>query len=522
VVVSVVFALYGHTLNFGFSYLDDDVLILDAQDALTRPSSLSRSFARPYFPPSGGDHAYYRPVVNASFALDAQRGGARPRIYRATNLVVHAVAAGLLLLFLRRLGYGAGVSLFGGLLLAVHPALTEAVAWIPGRNDSLLAVWTLTAWLFLSSARPPRRWGMRLGHLVAFLLALFTKETAVALPIAFLAYARLVEERSWPGLAAPWLLVGWVAAIGIYTGARAAALPEGLGLAGLSLDGFARLPSVLTGNLGKLVLPVHLSVLAIPEDTWRWPGLAAAGLLLAALFLPGIRRARLGFAVVCLMLFILPGAPASHLIVLENRLYLPAIAVVLAIAEVATALPVRSHWKVAGALALLIVFATRTLRYTDDFRDRMTFSLAAVRESPHSSLAQRNLGVAFHVQGDLENARRAYELALALDAGEPVAHNNLAVILMAHGQLAEAERQLQQELAINPGYRQAHRNLALLLRASGRADEAAAQWEASLGLGATDVEALSELIAHYAARDAARADRFRALRDASSDHSPAP
>ena len=45
--------------------------------------------------------------------------------------------------------------------------------------------------------------------------------------------------------------------------------------------------------------------------------------------------------------------------------------------------------------------------------------------------------------GTNESARRAYEAALAQDAGEPVVHNNLAVIYMLTGRLKEAEAEIR-------------------------------------------------------------------------------
>src|SRR5262249_39402049 len=78
-------------------------------------------------------HPYWRPLVTASYVLDAQWGGARPLAYHATNVVLHAAASALVLALLRRFGVGRGLALAGALAFAVHPALASAVAWIPGR-----------------------------------------------------------------------------------------------------------------------------------------------------------------------------------------------------------------------------------------------------------------------------------------------------------------------------------------------------------------------------------------------------
>ena len=479
VIAAFAIALHARTLSFGFSYLDDDALILEQQPVLSQPASVWRAFGRPYFPSAGRDHAYYRPLVAASFALDALRTGADPRGYRVTNLLLHALAAALLFAWLRRLGTGDGVAFFGGAVLALHPALTEAVAWIPGRNDSLLTVFALGSWLALLRARDGRGWPARVLHLVLWLAALFTKETAVVLPVAFLAHGWLLERRRGRALVEPWLAAGWVAAAGVYVAARVAAVSAGtdvVGAGGLSLAALGAAlrgtPSLLAGSLGKLALPVHLSVLAVPEDTWRWPGVVTAAVLAAAFFVPGVSRVRLAFAAVCFVAFLAPSLPASNLIVLENRLYLPALGVILAVCELARAAPVPARAKTITAVGVLAVLATTAFAYAGNFRDRLTFSEAAVRGSPHSSLAHRNLGVAYHVAGDVARARAQYDAALAEDAGEPVAHNNLAVILMAQGDLAEAERHLRQELSINPAYAPAHHNLALVLRARGRPTEA--------------------------------------------------
>jgi tetratricopeptide (TPR) repeat protein len=472
-VVIVALALHARTLGFGFSYLDDDVLVLGDQAFLSQPSSLWRSFGRPYLPPAGRDHAYYRPLVNASFGLDAQWGGGGPLAYRLTNLLLHALAAGLLFRLLRRLGHRPGVALFGGLLFAVHPALTEAVAWIPGRNDSLLAVFALASWLLLLRALETDGWLSRAGHLVAWLAALLAKEAAVVLPLVYLAHPLLVERRPWRTVVRPWLVVGWAAALGLVLIARAAVLPEGAGAAGVSAPRILSNLALYPISLGKLVLPLHLSVLATPEDSWLWPGAVGAALVFAALLVPGIRRASVLFAAACFAILVAPGLPASGLLALESRLYLPALGVVLAACEIARAV---GGWPRGAKLAvggvLVAVLAGASFSYGGEFRDRLTFSEAAVRGSPHSALAHRNLGVTYQLAGDPARARREYEAALGEDAAEPVVHNNLAVLYMATGQLAAAERELRQELAINPDYPQAHENLALVLRALGRAGEA--------------------------------------------------
>jgi len=77
------------------------------------------------------------------------------------------------------------------------------------------------------------------------------------------------------------------------------------------------------GSLGKLALPVHLSVLATPEDSPIWPGAVAAFALAVFALAPGVRRARVLFAAACFVAFVLPGLPASRLLALSKPTLIP-------------------------------------------------------------------------------------------------------------------------------------------------------------------------------------------------------
>jgi Tfp pilus assembly protein PilF len=590
-VVALALVIHGRSVGFGFSFLDDDNLILEQQSFLAQPSSLWRSFGRLYFQTEGRDHAYYRPLVTASYGMDALWTGDNAVGYHLTNVGLHALAACLLYSLLRRLagapegredaeagggvrvrtlarkrstllGGGEGLAWAGALLFAAHPALTEAVAWIPGRNDTLLAVFGLGSWLLLLRSLEAGRWAWarRVGHLMTWLAALFTKEAAIALPVAYLSHLLLVERLPWrcfffaatpaalpassstrAGARTRWLLPTWAVTLTVYLVARASVVGGGVGVAGMSAGRAPFHLWLFVSSLGKLLLPIHLSVLATPEDTWLWPGLVGVGLLAAAaLLVPRLRRARaeLLFGLVCFIAFVAPGLPASNLLVLESRLYLPAVAIAVGACAVARraqldgrppARPRRARDETAGAVRLVaialvvLLFAAASFAYGDAFRDRMAFSEAAVRGSPHSALAHRNLGVAYQISRRDVLARREYEAALSCDAAEPIVHNNLAVLLMAEGQLPEAEQQLRQELLVNPRYAGAHANLARVLGAIGRADEAATEWHLVLDLDAGEVEALRALRDYYAPRDAAQAARFGTMlesRGSTSNQAP--
>jgi len=87
---------------------------------------------------------------------------------------------------------------------------------------------------------------------------------------------------------------------------------------------------------------------------------------------------------------------------------------------------------------------------------------AVVESAPNLAAPQIDLGIAYHMSGDLETAERHLHKALELNPDHPVAHNELGIVYRKTGRFAEAKKSYQAALAIYPGYHHARRNLAIL------------------------------------------------------------
>jgi hypothetical protein len=492
---------HARTVGFGFTDLDDRDLIVDDHAFLARPANLVRLFGRAYMHVVDPGHAYYRPLVTASYALDAQWSGVRPWGYHLTNVALYAVATALFATLLRRLSMPPAVAIAGAAVFAVHPALAEAVAWIPGRNDALLAVFELGAWLaFLEDRarpRPPSRPSSlrrRALHFALFGAALLTKETAVALPLLWTAQAALLGPR--PRLREAMVYVGgWAASI-----ATRLWLAPGSGTTG-GLDALTlvRAWPIAIASVGKAVLPFAPTVLSVPEDLSLWPGvLATIGIAGAVWTVPGVRRPVVVFGAAAFALTLAPVLALPGTLVLDSRLVLPACGLLVAVAEIARAAvfgrgdlsdPVERDSGEAGksepqeqpprepalfvalSAVLVLVLLAVTTGYEGAFRDPRAFAREAVADSPHSALAHFSLGQAYQIAGDDERALAEYQTSLALAPGE-VVHNNIAVIAMKAARWPEAERELRQELALGPRYARAYANLAIVLHHEARDEEA--------------------------------------------------
>src|SRR5580692_2290602 len=324
-------------------------------------------------------------IVTSSFALDARWSGQHPWGYHATNVALHAAASALLFVLLRELAPGPWPALGGAVLFAVHPALASAVAWIPGRNDSLLAVFALTAWIaFARDAASPSN-GWRAAHLAAFALALLTKETAVVIPLVCLAHVVLVRPRvprqdspSSPrerGLGGEILVyaAGWTAALGAF-----AALHAGLHAAALRVT--AQSAKVLVASAGQILLPLAPTAFTSAEDLSVWPGLLAIGVLtVVSLRVQGVRGRVVALGATVFVLTLAPTLVLGGATALDCRLELPACGLFLAVVEVA-----RARWRsrsaaepgvvtAIGATAIAVC-AVVTIAFEGSFRDPRSFA----------------------------------------------------------------------------------------------------------------------------------------------------
>jgi hypothetical protein len=143
------------------------------------------------------NYAPVRPLLHGVqwrlFYDEADIPGAN-RAYHVTNVVAHAIAAGLLGMLLAQVGLPFAAAAAGAGFFALHPANVESVAWI-------CELWTSVALLFGIGALLAQRRRPAIA-LFLFALALLTKPQVVCvLPVALL--------RQWVWRAEPDASRGW-------------------------------------------------------------------------------------------------------------------------------------------------------------------------------------------------------------------------------------------------------------------------------------------------------------------------
>ncbi len=501
------FAIYARSLFFEFTFFDDNVLILDNLSFLQDLRNVFSAFTMEVFHILHGSAAYYRPLLTISFMSDAFIGGSAPFTYHLSNIIIHLIASCLVYKLLRTLKYAKEIAMFTSLIFVVHPVLTQAVAWIPGRNDSLMTVFVLASFISFIQYVDYKRILPFALCIIFFTCALFTKETALVIPVIFLLY--LVANNLLNKIIITRLGGGFVVSGVVWAVLRHFALKNPIPMTTTDM-----IQSVINNApasiqlLGKVFFPYNLSVLPIIQDTtFVWGVLAlviVTGLLLLEFVLYDKSRRKnifmMFFGIIWFVAFLFPSfiRPNPTIVAdfIEHRLYLPVVGLIMFIIESHIGLILKRVPRdilYGAGIIIIVLFSVVTLVHGGNFANRLIFWKNAAETSPHSPLAQRNLGAMYFLENEYDLAEKYFKKSLALNNNEQMAHNNLGLIYMNRGKFSEAEQEYKQELAVNPSYDNAHFNLGLLYYKMGRIQEAEKLWKKTLEINPDYADAQQSL-----------------------------
>lgn len=486
ILVILVFAAYFPATQAGFIW-DDDAHV-------TKPELRSfHGLYRIWFD-VGATQQYY-PLLHSAFWLQHRLFGDDARGYHVVNIALHAAAAVLVLLVVRRLLADRGphaltTAYLTAVVFALHPIQVESVAWITEQKNTLSALFYLASLhAYLSFDQTRRRRTYAWGTLL-FLLGLATKTVTATLPAAILVIfwwkrGRLDFRRDVRPLL-PWLAAG--AAAGLFT---AWVEHELIGAKGrpFELGGVER--GMLAGRvalfyLGKLLWPAEQifhyprwTIRATDPVQWLYP---VAALLLTAGLVAGSRRSRAPLAAWLFfvgtlfpVLGLLNVYPFIYSFVADHFQYLAGLGVTTLVcgglAAVLGRVGGRSlHSGVSIALSILL--ASVCSRQCFIYTNPETLYRDTLRRNPDCWLAHNNLGVVLKQSGRFSEAIEHYRRTIALNPAFPEAHNNLAVALGSRGGLDAAIAAAREALRLRPANPEALGNLASLLTSAGRPIEA--------------------------------------------------
>ena len=555
-VIAAVIGAYSNTFANGF-HLDDEYGLI--QNPWIRSlANVPHFFADPFTLTTLARNADYRPVLQATYALNYSISQYKPWSWHVMNLFLHVIVV-LGVYTLGRTLFGRGrivdtpglkeedgdwPSLAAAVLFAVHPITTGIANYMWARSSLLVAAFILPASiLYIRAIRDRRGFSALLLPLTLYGLALFTKVEAISF-IGVLYVAELLMARSEPAprqerrrkervekgaarstslprrlLIGPesWRRFAPLAAISaVYFMIRLAVIPPGMNDA-WGVYAIDRTTYFLTQfrawwyYIGQILAPVQMVAdygaypeshsLLDPRVLYALAGWGVVGLLLfySAGKAPAI--AFLGFAYFTYLSPTSSFMPLSEM-VNEHRPYLPdaglfllAMVGLFLLVSRMTARPRAIFALVVTVVAIPLIGITRERNRV--WQDEMTLWADTVAKNPESPRAQMNYGVELMKVGKMSDAESRFRETVRLAPQYNFARINLAIALAHRGDIQGARHEYDEAVRLEPNDTNSYYWRGLFLAEQGDLAGSVADLQAAVAhsiVPARELKALAETL----------------------------
>lgn len=463
IVLATTFLVYAGTLQFEFVY--DDLGQIVANPAVQNWKYFPQYFRANVWMQQLAVGNYYRPLFLGWLLLNHTLFGLHPALWHLTTVLAHLGVTALVFGLALRLTSDRRIAIVTALLFGLHPVHLEAVAWISGVTEPLLALLLIPAFLaYLNWRERGRRAQWMAAALALYALALLSKETAVVLPALVFAYEWLYApgEKPWSArlraslmAAAPFVLV-----TGAYLLARAQAL-GGVAHKTVNLEGniaLLTIPSALWSYVRLMMAPVELSVFYdtpyvthVSMKYFVWPLVGV--LLVIGLLLWWWRRSRSPLVAFASLWMLLPILPLLNLTVLpmgdfihDRYLYLPSVGwamlVAMALAHLDTRQILGRPAGQAAALGLAAVMAFATVAQSVPWANDLLLYYHGMAVAPNNDLPRNKMAASLVNRGMYNEGIKLYEVVLASDPDYWYANYRMGYAQYMTGHYPAAERYL--------------------------------------------------------------------------------
>ena len=145
---------------------------------------------------NGYHTGYYRPLINLAYSIDYRLWGLSAPGFRTTNLLLHLSCCFILFRFLQFLINDRYAALWATLIFALHPVNTESVSWIGSRDNILVAFFSIACLFFYIKGLEGGSRLSRMASVLAFAMAILSKEMGLMVFLLFFLYQRLLSRTS--------------------------------------------------------------------------------------------------------------------------------------------------------------------------------------------------------------------------------------------------------------------------------------------------------------------------------------
>jgi len=326
------------------------------------------------------------------------------------------------------------------ILFIIHPVMLHSVVWVPGRNDIMLALFCVFSLYFQNKYLLSKRLSDLFFQFLFFVLALFTKETAIVMPLVFVANSFVHDEKR-KGVIFQLVLTTIITLTWYFF--RKSIVKE---VTFIDAELFLKLKNTMYSFLiftGKTIVPVQHSLYPTIENSSLWPGLLTIAILIVVTVYFKFANKYFGYFGIFMFLIslIIPIWFVSGSVTreqYENRLYMPMIGIVIYASQL------NINWKKTATKVLFGVIALVYFGFTNlrmaDYKDYHQYIKFCLEDNPSNYFFHESLADDLMRSKDFDGAIRHYSEAIRILPSRAIFYNNRANAFVALNRKVEALR----------------------------------------------------------------------------------
>ena len=467
-------------------------------------------------------------ITFVSFAFNYYLNGLNVFGYHAVNFVIHLAIALLIFWFVNitfrtpamikiNISRSApAIALFSALIFLCHPIQTGSVTYIYQRSTCLAAFFYLLSLCLYIKSRltiEEKKKGFKWLSLyiltwVTCIIAMFTKENTITLPLMIILYEFCFFERKKWSHVLSFLALLPIIPVTLYF-SKTTDFGSLAKLVGNPITGwhyFLTQLRVIVTYLRLVFLPINQNFdydYRISQSLIEPSVIMSLFILLLILFTAVRffqRYKLLSFSIFWFFLTLLPEASFVPLddVILEHRLYLPMVGFSLVLSSGAFYILAEKKIKLIMLILPVIIACLAILTYNRNFIWKNELSLwnDVIRKSPYKARAYNERGVVYTEEGDFARAISDLNIAIQLNPKYAYAYVNRGNVYGAQGKLVNAESDYLKAIEVDPNYAGSYYNLGNIYGFKGHFDEAIKNYDLALKLNPRFAEAYNNR-AHY-------------------------
>ncbi|MES2515966.1 MAG: tetratricopeptide repeat protein [Bacteroidota bacterium] len=469
-ILALTLIVFCRGINNQFNNWDDTVYVTENPNIQLNSKNVAHSFTKGEF------HGMYVPITALSFSVNHYFSQLNPKPYLITNLLIHLLNCLLLFIVLQKLFKDQWLTLFAGALFALHPMQIESVSYVAGRRDVLYVLFFLAAIIHYFNYKDTQEKKYFRYSFLFFILSLFSKGQAIALPFTFILIDYLTDQSfNIKGSVKRnvWLIA--LSAIFIIITLLVKQQSKGFNLSGDITEIPFMMKSLFAAYgfmmyIVNLIIPFNLSLIhPYPKNVSVSPSLILAVVFIATVIFMSWKYRHTHKSVVFGLWFfiiniflVLQIIPNSYGIMNDHYVYVAGIGIFIALYFLLKQFISSSSTLLYLLIGICIMMTGLSFTRVTVFKNNVTVFSDVVKKYPDAYVAYNNRGNAYYNEGKINEALADFDKAISIKPNSPNALSNRAAIYINMQKYKEALNDLNNAILYKPDFANAYSNRGII------------------------------------------------------------